>query len=83
MEYSSRWFTDPETGDKIPAEPWIRVSRIIEKYPQTKALPTKHSAIVLDIAPNEVQAQREATVEVKSFNVSKTVRIIQANPLKR
>ena len=83
MEYSSRWVTDPKTGDKIPVEPWIRVSRIIEKYPQSKALPTKHSAIVLDIAPNEVQAQREATVEVKSFNVSKTLRIIQANPLKR
>ena len=83
MEYSSRWVTDPKTGDKIPVEPWIRVSRIIEKYPQSKALPTEHSAIVLDIAPNEVQAQREATVEVKSFNVSKTLRIIQANPLKR
>ena len=83
MEYASRWVTDPATGDKIPVEPWITVSRIIEKYPQTKALPTKHSAIVLDIAPNVVQAQREATIEVKSFNVSETVRIIQANPLKR
>lgn len=54
LGYSDRWNTDPANGDRTPAAPWIRVSKVIEDYPQTRALLSWTSAVVLNIIDTPV-----------------------------
>lgn len=78
LGYSDKWITNPTNGDRTPAKPWITISRIIESYPQTKALNTWTSAVVLSIEPNETKYVREATVQMRSFSKTADVKVVQA-----
>lgn len=61
-----------------PAVPWLSVSRIIEDYPQTKALAIWTSGVVLSIEPNTTAYKRDATVQITSFSKTAKVKVVQA-----
>ena len=77
MMYSDRWNTDPDNGDRTPAAPWIRVSKVIEDYPQTRALLSWTSAVVLNIEQNKSTFKREAIVQISSFSKTANVKVVQ------
>ena len=56
---------DPETGDRVPSG-WIKVVKVIEHY-DTRDLAQWDSGIVLQIEPNEEDAERIGYVTVRSF----------------
>ena len=76
--YSDRWNTDPDNGDRTPAAPWISVSKVIEDYPQTRALLSWTSAVVLNIEQNKTTFKREAIVQISSFSKTANVKVVQA-----
>ena len=78
LGYSDRWNTDPDNGDRTPAAPWIRVSKVIEDYPQTRALLSWTSAVVLNIEQNKTTFKREAIVQISSFSKTAYVKVVQA-----
>lgn len=78
LHRTSKWDVDPSTGDLTPAEPWLSVSKVIVNYPQTKALASYRSAVILEAGPNGAGYAREATVEIWAFNKSAEVKITQA-----
>ena len=78
LGYSDRWNTDPDNGDRTPAAPWIRVSKVIEDYPQTRALLSWTSAVVLNIEQNKSTFKREAIVQISSFSKTANVKVVQA-----
>ena len=78
LGYSDRWNTDPANGDRTPATPWISVSRIIEDYPQTRALASWTSGVVLNIEQNMTMYKREAIVQISSFSKTANVKVVQA-----
>lgn len=78
LGYSDRWNTDPDNGDRTPATPWISVSRIIEDYPQTRALASWTSGVVLNIEQNMTMYKREAIVQISSFSKTANVKVVQA-----
>lgn len=75
---SDKWDIDPTNGDRTPKAPWITVSQIIENYPQTKALASWRSGVVLTIEPNESADKREATAQISSFTKTANVKVVQA-----
>lgn len=77
LGYSDRWNTDPDNGDRTPAAPWIRVSKVIEDYPQTRALLSWTSAVVLNIEQNKSTFKREAIVQISSFSKTANVKVVQ------
>lgn len=77
LGYSDRWNTDPDNGDRTPATPWISVSRVIEDYPQTKALASWTSGVVLNIEQNMTMYKREAIVQISSFSKTANVKVVQ------
>ena len=77
LGYSDRWNTDPANGDRTPATPWIRVSKVIEDYPQTRALLSWTSAVVLNIEQNKTTFKREAIVQISSFSKTANVKVVQ------
>ena len=77
LGYSDRWNTDPDNGDRTPAAPWIRVSKVIEDYPQTRALLSWTSGVVLIIEPNKTTSKREAIVLISSFSKTESVKVVQ------
>ncbi len=77
LGYSDRWNTDPDNGDRTPATPWISVSRVIEYYPQTKALASWTSGVVLNIEQNMTMYKREAIVQISSFSKTANVKVVQ------
>ena len=76
--YSDKWNKDPDNGDRTPKAPWITVSQIIEHYPQTKALVSWRSGVVLTIELNESANKREAIVQISSFTQTANVKVVQA-----
>jgi len=76
--YYDKWDINPNNGDRTPKAPWITVSQIIEEYPQTKALASWESGIVLRIEPNESADTREATVQFRSFSRTADIKVTQA-----
>lgn len=78
LGYSDRWNTDPANGDRTPATPWISVSKVIEDYPQTRALLSWTSAVVLNIEQNKTTFKREAIVQIRSFSKTANVKVVQA-----
>lgn len=78
LGYSDRWNTDPANGDRTPATPWISVSKVIEDYPQTRALLSWTSAVVLNIEQNKTPFKREAIVQISSFSKTANVKVVQA-----
>ena len=78
LGYSDRWNTDPDNGDRTPVTPWVIVSKIIENYPQTKALPSWRSGVVLNIEQNKSTLQREAIVQINSFSKKANAKVVQA-----
>jgi len=78
LGYSDRWNTDPANGDRTPATPWISVSKVIEDYPQTRALLSWTSAVVLNIEQNKTTFKREAIVQISSFSKTANVKVVQA-----
>ena len=78
LGYSDRWNTDPANGDRTPATPWISVSKVIEDYPQTRALLSWTSAVVLNIEQNKTTFKREAIVQISSFSKTAYVKVVQA-----
>ena len=78
LGYSDRWNTDPANGDRTPATPWISVSKVIEDYPQTRALLSWTSAVVLNIEQNKTTFKREAIVQISSFSNTANVKVVQA-----
>ena len=78
LGYSDRWNTDPNNGDRTPAAPWISVTKVIENYPQTKALPSWTSGVVLSIEQNKSTFKREAIVQISSFTKKAKVNVVQA-----
>ena len=77
LGYSDRWNTDPDNGDRTPAAPWISVSKVIEDYPQTRALLSWTSGVVLIIEPNKTTSKREAIVLISSFSKTESVKVVQ------
>ena len=77
LGYSDRWNTDPANGDRTPATPWIRVSKVIEDYPQTRDLLSWTSGVVLIIEPNKTTSKREAIVLISSFSKTANVKVVQ------
>jgi hypothetical protein len=77
LGYSDRWNTDPATGDRTPATPWISVSKVIEDYPQTRDLLSWTSGVVLIIEPNKTTSKREAIVLISSFSKTESVKVVQ------
>ena len=77
LGYSDRWNTDPDNGDRTPAAPWIRVSKVIEDYPQTRDLLSWTSGVVLIIEPNKTTSKREAIVLISSFSKTESVKVVQ------
>ena len=77
LGYSDRWNTDPDNGDRTPATPWISVSRVIEDYPQTRALASWTSGVVLNIEQNMTMYKREAIVQISSFSKTANVKVVQ------
>lgn len=77
LGYSDRWNTDPANGDRTPATPWISVSKVIEDYPQTRALLSWTSAVVLNIEQNKTTFKREAIVQISSFSKTANVKVVQ------
>lgn len=77
LGYSDRWNTDPANGDRRPATPWISVSKVIEDYPQTRALLSWTSAVVLNIEQNKTTFKREAIVQISSFSKTANVKVVQ------
>ena len=77
LGYSDRWNTDPANGDRTPATPWISVSKVIEDYPQTRALLSWTSAVVLNIEQNKSTFKREAIVQISSFSKTANVKVVQ------
>ena len=77
LGYSDRWNTDPDNGDRTPATPWISVSRVIEDYPQTRALASWTSGVVLNIEQNMTMYKREAIVQRSSFSKTANVKVVQ------
>ena len=78
LGYSDRWNTDPDNGDRTPAAPWISVTKVIENYPQTKALLSWTSGVVLSIEQNKSTFKREAIVQISSFTKKAKVNVVQA-----
>ena len=77
FDYYDRWNIDSNNGDRTPKDPWITVSQIIENFPQTKALASWRSGVVLTVEPNESAEKREATVIISSFTKTASVKVIQ------
>ena len=77
LGYSDRWNTNPDNGDRTPAAPWIRVSKVVEDYPQTRALLSWTSAVVLIIEQNKSTFKREAIVQISSFSKTANVKVVQ------
>lgn len=75
---SDRWNTDPNNGDLTPAEPWISVTKVIRNYPQTKALLSWTSGVVLSIEQNKGIRKREAIVQISSYYKMAKVKVVQA-----
>lgn len=82
FDNSDKWDIDPTNGNRTPKSPWIHVTQIIEDYPQTKALASWRSGIVLKIEPNESADNRAATVQITSFSKKANVKVAQAGRLK-
>lgn len=78
FDYYDRWNIDSNNGDRTPKGPWITVSQIIENFPQTKALLSWRSGVVLTVEPNESAEKREATVIIYSFTKTASVKVKQA-----
>ena len=78
LSNSDKWNTDPNNGDRTPAAPWISVTKVIENYPQTKALLSWTSGVVLSIEQNKSTFKREAIVQISSFTKKAKVNIVQA-----
>ncbi|MBQ8492793.1 MAG: BACON domain-containing protein [Alistipes sp.] len=75
--YGDRWDRDEE-GNLIPAEGWITLVKVIDEYTEpTRDLIGWRSGIVLDIAPNTSGYERSATLEVRSYGVTKSLDIVQ------
>ena len=70
------WEVDSQTGDMIPAEGWIKLVKVINDY-NTRALAQWTSGISLEIAPNDTDHERSATITVRSFNTEATVTVRQ------
>lgn len=66
---------DPETGDRVPSG-WIKLVKVIEHY-DTRDLAQWDSGIVLQIEPNEEDAERIGYVTVRSFMAESKVTIKQ------
>ncbi|MBR3388829.1 MAG: BACON domain-containing protein [Bacteroidales bacterium] len=78
LGYSDKWNTDPDNGDLTPVTPWISVSKVIENYPQTRALLSWTSGVVLNIEQNKTTSKREAIVLISSFSKTANVKVVQA-----
>ena len=78
LSNSDKWNTDPNNGDRTPAAPWISVTKVIENYPQTKALLSWTSGVVLSIEQNKSTFKREAIVQISSFTKKAKVNVVQA-----
>ena len=77
LSNSDKWNTDPNNGDRTPVAPWISVTKVIENYPQTKALPSWTSGVVLSIEQNKSTFKREAIVQISSFSKTANVKVVQ------
>lgn len=71
-----RWEVDPQTGDMTPTEGWIKLVKVINDY-DTRALAVWTSGICLEIAPNDTDSERTATITVHSFMKEADVTIRQ------
>ena len=76
--HSDRWNTDSQ-GNLTPKEGWIEVKQVI--WEVTRELASFDSAVVINIKPNDSGYERKADVIVRSFTLSKSVKIIQAGTL--
>lgn len=77
-ESNYEWEVDENTGDLYPAEGWININRVVNNYtPKTRDLPLFYSAVYVQIAPNDSGVERQATIQITSFNKSDYTRITQ------
>lgn len=73
-----RWeIEDPTTGNRVPAEGWVQVVRIIERHEPTRALAQWTSGIEIKVLPNDTGVERKAYVKVRSFMAEASVTIKQ------
>ena len=70
------WEVDPETGDRVHKDGWVKVVKIIEHY-QTRDLAVWTSAVVLEIEPNTSSVEREAYITANSFQAKAKITIKQ------
>ena len=79
IKYSdmSNWEVNPDTGDMIPTQSWIKIVKVINNYQTTRKLAEWTSGIVIEIEPNNSNAERQATISVQSFDVSASTTITQ------
>lgn len=78
LSNSDKWIIDPNNGDRTPMTPWISVAKVIEHYPNTKALISWTSGVVLNIEQNKTSFKREAIVQISSFTKTAKVKVVQA-----
>ena len=71
------WQVDPETGDRIPVDGWLKLTKLIENYSVTRELAQWTSGLQLAVEPNTTGVERTAYVTVRSFNLEKTVTVKQ------
>lgn len=72
--HSDRWDTDSQ-GNLTPKEGWIEIKQVI--WEVTRELASFDSAVVINVKPNNSGYERQANVIVRSFTLSKSVKIIQ------
>ena len=72
-----KWEVDSATGDLYPTTGWLTIKQVIHHYPTTRDLPLFREGIVVEFAPNNSGVEREATISIRSFNVSDNIKITQ------
>ena len=54
------WQVDPETGDRIPVDGWLKLTKLIENYSVTRELAQWTSGLQLAVEPNTTGVERTA-----------------------
>ena len=75
---NNEWVYDKEEDAYVPANGWIEIISFTNNDNSTRALPLYNSGIKLNILPNDSGYERKAYIEVISFNLHKTITIIQS-----
>ena len=72
------WIID-ENGDMTPADSWVKLVKVINKYDDpTRALAKWDSGISLFVEPNNTGYERSATIMVYSFQAMDTITLTQS-----